>query len=62
MTDKEFEVKLRTIEGELCVVVGGLAVGKRHAGQWVAIEPGWRILELEDGDRLEVSYHGAEIH
>ena len=62
MIAKQRKAELRTIEGELFVIVDGLSVGKRHAGKWIAIEPGWSVLELESGKRLQVSYHGAEIH
>jgi hypothetical protein len=68
MGDEQYSVELRTIEGELFVVVDGVAIGKRgkpgsrHAGKWLAIEPGWSIVELEGGNRLQVSYNGARIH
>ena len=68
MGDEQHSVELRTIEGELFVIVDGMMIAKRgkpgssHAGRWLAIEPGWSIIELEGGDRLQVSYHGARIH
>ena len=52
MIAKQRKAELRTIEGELFVIVDGLSVGKRHAGKWIAIEPGWSVLELESGKRL----------
>jgi hypothetical protein len=68
MSDEQHSVELRTIEGELFVVVDGVTIAKRgkpgssHAGRRLAIEPGWSIVELEGGNRLQVSYNGARIH
>jgi hypothetical protein len=68
MSDELPTVELRTVEGELFVVVDGLNIAKRgkpgspHAGRWIAVEPGWSILELEGGNRLQISYDGARIH
>jgi hypothetical protein len=67
LSDESHSVELRTIEGELFVVVDGVAIAKRgglgsaHAGRWMAIEPGWSIIELKGG-RLQVSFNGARIH
>jgi hypothetical protein len=69
MSDEEqHTVELRTIEGELFVVVDGVTIAKRgkpgsaYAGRWMTLEPGWSIIELEGGSRLQVSYDGARIH
>jgi hypothetical protein len=69
MSDEEqHTVELNIIDGELFVVIDGLPIAKRgnpgssHAGRWIATEPGWSVLELEDGNRLQISYNGAQIH
>jgi hypothetical protein len=68
MEDEQHSVELRTIEGELFALVDGVTIakrgrpGSRHAGKWLAIEPGWSIVELEGGNRLQVSYNVARIH
>jgi hypothetical protein len=36
--------------------------GSPHAGRWMAPEPGLSIVELEGGNRLQVSYNGTRIH
>jgi hypothetical protein len=66
--EQQHTVELRTIEGELFVVVDGIKIatrgapGSAYGGRWVALEPGWSIIELEGGSRLQVSYDGARIH
>jgi hypothetical protein len=66
--EQQHTVEFRTIEGELFVVVDGIKIAKRgepgsaYAGRWVALEPGWSIIEFEGGNRLQISYDGARIH
>jgi hypothetical protein len=62
MSDKlQHSVELRTIGDELFVVVERTRV-ERHAGEWITTEPGWSVIELKGGNRLQLSYHGAKIH
>jgi hypothetical protein len=59
---------LRLASNELFVMVDGVKIAMRakrdtaRAGSWIAIEPGWSVLELDDGDTLQISYNGVVIH
>jgi hypothetical protein len=61
-------VEVKEIGDELFVMVDGVKIAMRgkpdtaHAGIWIAIEPGWSVLELDDGDTLQISYNGVAIH
>jgi hypothetical protein len=33
-----------------------------RAASWIAIERGWSVLELDDGDTLQTSHNGVAIH
>jgi hypothetical protein len=58
----------KEIGDELFVMVDGVKIAMRakrgtgRGGSWIAIEPGWSVLELDDGDALQVSDNGAAIH
>jgi hypothetical protein len=53
---------------EIFVMVDGVKIATRGkpdtalAGTWIAIEPGWSVLELDDGDTLQISCDGVAIH
>jgi hypothetical protein len=63
---KKPPVEIKEIENELFVLVDGVPMrgkpNKARAGTWIAIEPGWTVLELDDGDTLQISYNGVAIH
>jgi hypothetical protein len=64
---KKPPVEIKEIGDELFVMVDGVKIAMRAkrgttGGSWIAIEPGWSVLELDDGDALQVSYNGAAIH
>jgi hypothetical protein len=65
---KKPPVEIKEIGNELFVLVDGVKIAMRgkpdtaHAGTWIAIEPGWSVLELDDGDTLQISYNGVAIH
>jgi hypothetical protein len=65
---KKPPVEIKEIGDELFVMVDGVKIAMRakrgtgRGGSWIAIEPGWSVLELDDGDALQVSYNGAAIH
>jgi hypothetical protein len=65
---KKPPVEIKEIGDEVFVLVDGVKIAMRgapdsaHAGTWMAIEPGWTVLELSDGDTLQISYNGVAIH
>jgi hypothetical protein len=65
---KKPPVEIKEIGGEVFVLVDGVKIAMRgasdssRAGTWIPIEPGWTVLELDDGDTLQISYNGVTIH
>ena len=55
---KKPPVEIKEIGDELFVMVDGVKIAMRAkrgtgpGGSWIAIEPGWSVLELDDGDAL----------
>ena len=65
---KKPPVEIKEIGDEVFVLVDGVKIAMRgtpdsvHASSWIAIEPGWTVLEFDDGDTLQISYNGVTIH
>jgi hypothetical protein len=65
---KKPPVEIKSIGDEDFVLVDGVKIAMRgkpdtaRAGTWIAIEPGWTVLEFDDGDTLQISYDGVTIH
>jgi hypothetical protein len=61
-------VEIKAIGDEVFVLVDGVKIAMRgkpdtaRAGTWIAIEPGWTVLEFDDGHTLQISYNGITIH
>jgi hypothetical protein len=65
---KQPAVEIKEIGDELFVMMDDVKIAMRAksdtagVGSWIAIEPGWSVLELDDGDTLQISYNGVAIH
>jgi hypothetical protein len=65
---KQPPVEIKEIGDELFVLVDGVKIAMRgspdsaHAEMWIAIEPGWSVLEFDDGDTIQITYNGTRIH
>jgi hypothetical protein len=65
---KKPPVDIKEIGDEVFVLVDGVKIAMRgapdsvQAGTWVPIEPGWSVVALDDGDAIEISYNGTQIH
>jgi hypothetical protein len=65
---KKPPVEIKEIGDEVFVMVDGVKIAmlagpdSTHAGTWMTIEPGWTVLELDDGDTLQISYNGVALH
>ena len=42
------------------IVVDGLRVARRGSGTWVPIEPGWEVLDSDEG--ILIRHHGVWVH
>ena len=53
---------------DLFVMVDGVKIAKRAtrltalAMTWIMLEPGWIVLDIREGNAIEVRYEGASIH
>lgn len=61
-------VIVETADADMFVVVDGLRIAKRgqpntpQARTWIALEPGWEVLDGDDMHTIAVRYNGARIH
>ena len=50
-------------EGSECfVLIDDTKIAKRKDGAWAPLEPGWRVLDGPNLDRLVVEYNGVQVH
>jgi hypothetical protein len=53
---------------DIFVVIDGVRIAKRgHRGTpqaktWVSLEPGWSVIDVEDGQEIEVRHEGVRVH
>jgi hypothetical protein len=42
------------------IVVDGLRVARRGSGTWLPIEPGWEVMDSDEG--IIIRHHGVWVH
>jgi hypothetical protein len=62
------ELLMVSEENDLFIYRNGRPIAKRgHPGTpqartWISLEPGWEVLDSDDGDSISLTYRGASIN
>jgi hypothetical protein len=65
---KKSKLNYERTPGDLLLKLEGVAIAKRgqpnsdQAGTWIALEPGYEIIDSLDGDSILINQYGVRVH
>jgi hypothetical protein len=67
MIDGMTDIRMESDGQDIFIVLDGIKIAKRgkhgtaQAGQWVSLEPGYRVLDHGYPKRLVIEHHGVKV-